>query len=78
MRAPRRAGLLLSTLISGAAYPALALAQSAPPPQERSVPGGVASAWPLGLIVLLVAAMMLWGAWVDRRRRRVDPRGPAR
>jgi hypothetical protein len=50
------------------AAPGAALAQASPLSGDRVPPGGLASAWPLGIIVALVAAMMLIGAWVSRRR----------
>lgn len=45
------------------AAPAVVLAQA----RDSGVPGGVTSAWPLGIIVLLVVLMMLVGTLLARR-----------
>ncbi len=60
------------------AGPLLALAQAPNTPQPGP-PGGVSSAWPLGMIVVLVAIVAVAGAWFARRRRGgATPGGPPR
>jgi hypothetical protein len=73
MRAAREAGNRLAALAAAsvgvlvAASPGMALGQARTLP-DRVPPGGLSSAWPLGIIVLLVAAMMLVGTWISHRR----------
>jgi hypothetical protein len=75
MNAVETLGRRLSLLLA-AAGPVLAAAQPLTTPDGP--PGGVASAWPLGLIVALVAAVFALGALAGRRRRRAAGRGAGR
>lgn len=51
------------------ALPTVVLAQA----QQGAPPGGVTNAWPLGLIVLLVALVSVLGMLVSRRGRERNP-----
>jgi len=72
-RAARRIGDRLAArgealaALAATALPSAALGQ-ARTLGDHVPPGGAASAWPLGVIVLLVAAMMVVGTWVAHRR----------
>jgi hypothetical protein len=82
MTVARRAGIALAARVAAvgavaAALPATALGQ-ARALTDRVPPGGLSSAWPLGAIVLLVAAMTLVGAWVAHRRGGAGPGRPPR
>jgi hypothetical protein len=58
----------LAVMLFAAAFPALSLAQ-APTLPDPVPPGGLSSAWPLGIIVVLVALVAVVGAWLARRGR---------
>jgi hypothetical protein len=53
--------------LQAVALPAVALAQAQVPLPQPAPPGGVSSAWPLGLIVLLIALVAVFGVYVSRK-----------
>jgi hypothetical protein len=73
----RALGGRLVVVVGATVSPALAPAQ-APTLPDPVPPGGLSGAWPLGIIVLLVALVAVLGAWLERRGRRTaggPPRG---
>jgi apolipoprotein N-acyltransferase len=58
------------------ALPAVALAQTQVPLTQPAPPGGASGAWPLGLIVLLVAIVAAFGVYMSRKGRGPMRGGP--
>lgn len=77
MREARAIGRRLMAAAVTLPVPLHALAQAPTAPQPGP-PGGVSSAWPLGIIVVLVAIVAVAGAWFARRRGGAAPGGPPR
>jgi apolipoprotein N-acyltransferase len=62
--------------LQAVALPAVALAQAQVPVTQPAPPGGASGAWPLGLIVLLIAIVAVFGVYMSRKGRGPMRGGP--